>query len=442
MNKRIFTLFFVLLVSLMSVRAAEGSYSVWLESVGNQKIAVIKLLKEELGITLSEAQALVNAAPCYLTEGRTQEEAQDLVDKLANLGATTEVHVDINATNFPDDNFRTFVKENCQTDGDDHLSNAEIAAVTNLEPWANIADLTGIGYFTELKFLDCSHANLTSLDVSKNTKLKTLFCNSNQLTSLDVSKNTELTTLDCNSNQLISLDVSKNTKLKTLYCNSNQLTSLDVSKNTELTTLSCVTNQLTSLNVSKNTKLTTLYCNSNQLTSLDVSKNTKLEILNCSVNELTELNVTKNIALEMLYCYHNQLTSLDVSKNTALWDIACENNQINEAAMGMFVESLPTVEPEKDLFVFKEGSDSEGNVMNSEQVAAAKAKGWYAKYVPAGGNDWIDYPGSVPSGIEDVNGETISDNRYYSIDGKRIDGVPTKNGIYIVNGRKVVVRLY
>ena len=279
--------------------------------------------------------------------------------------------VEINAVNFPDDNFRQYVLDKCDTDGNGVLSQGEIKRKKSIYiEEKNIADLKGIEYFynltelwcsdnkltsldvsqntaleklycdinkltsldvsqnTALEILFCGYNKLTSLDVSQNTALTNLSCERNKLTSLDVSKNTALTFLDCRDNKLTSLDVSKNTALESLWCNNNQLTSLDVSKNTALTDLECYRNKLTSLDVSKNTALTNLSCNVNQLTSLDVSKNTALTELWCSINQLTSLDVSKNTALTDLRCSENQLTSLDVSKNTALNWLSCENNQI------------------------------------------------------------------------------------------------------------------
>ena len=53
-----------------------------------------------------------------------------------------------------------------------------------------------------LQNLTCYHNQLTSLDVSDCTVLSALKCDNNQLTSLDVSKNTALTSLHCFSNQI------------------------------------------------------------------------------------------------------------------------------------------------------------------------------------------------------------------------------------------------
>lgn len=161
--------------------------------------------------------------------------------KTSDVGSwnyTVEVEVAaINATNFPDDNFRNYLLE--QDYGKDgRLTEKEIKNVKEIRAYSqDIHSLQGIEYFTALTKLYCYENLLTTLDVSKNIALTELFCFNNQLTSLDVSKNTALTTLFCYNNQLTSLDVSKNTALTTLHCYENPLTTVDVSKNTALTEL-------------------------------------------------------------------------------------------------------------------------------------------------------------------------------------------------------------
>ena len=158
----------------------------------------------------------------------------------------------INAANFPDDTFRSYVSSKFDTNGNGMLSPAELAAVRSINcSEKSIENLKGVEHFTALMNLSCYENQLTSLDVSKNTALMSLTCYSNQLTSLNLGNNSVLTYLSCYENQLTSLDVSKNTALKTLTCYSNQLRSLDVSKNTALTLLWCDGNHLTSLDVSK-----------------------------------------------------------------------------------------------------------------------------------------------------------------------------------------------
>ena len=88
------------------------------------------------------------------------------------------------------------------------------------------AGSTTITIYGDIRWFSCSEngANLTAIDVSKNTQLRLLGCSSNQLSNLDLSKNTELFLLSCNDNKLTSLDISKESKLKELYCYDNNFT--------------------------------------------------------------------------------------------------------------------------------------------------------------------------------------------------------------------------
>ena len=214
--------------------------------------------------------------------------------------------VEINKTNFPDDNFRKFVSDNCDKDGNGVLSQGESKAVTSIYASNNcISNMKGIEYFTDLTDLDCSF---------------------NQLTSLDVSKNIALTYLDCGGNKFENLDFSQNIALEKLYCYGSQLESLDVSGCIALKYLDCNVNQLTSLDVRKNTALEYLICYKNQLESLNVSDCIALEYLDCRANQLTSLDIRKNTALESLYCDNNHLTSIDLSANTVLRSVGMEDN--------------------------------------------------------------------------------------------------------------------
>ena len=242
--------------------------------------------------------------------------------------------VKIVADTFPDDTFRQYVADNFDKNGNCSLSQAEMDAVYYIDVSGtsstpnNVADLTGIEYFTNLKKLYCQYNFLTKLDVSNNTALEELKCYDNKLTRLNVSNNTALTDLLCYNNQLTSLNVSQNKALRDLRCGSNQITSIILSNNTALEGLECNNNQLTSINVSNNTALVYFNCQYNQLTSLDVSNNTALRDLRCGFNQITNIILSNNTALTTLYCNNNQLTSLDLSKNTALTALNCSGNNL------------------------------------------------------------------------------------------------------------------
>lgn len=164
--------------------------------------------------------------------------------------------VEINEANFPDANFWRYVQTEFDTDENDRLSSAEIAAVKQIiASTKGIKNLKGIEFFTALETLNCVQCELTELYVSKNTELTSLSCGFNNLTELDVSENTNLTILRCESNHLAELDVSQNSKLERLYCRNNMLAVLDVSKNSKLARIDCGKNGLTSLNLDQNEKI-------------------------------------------------------------------------------------------------------------------------------------------------------------------------------------------
>ena len=68
--------------------AASDSVNVELTEAGQQKIAVIKVVKEVLGIDLKAAKDLVEAAPKVIKENVKMEEAEALKIKLTEAGAT------------------------------------------------------------------------------------------------------------------------------------------------------------------------------------------------------------------------------------------------------------------------------------------------------------------------------------------------------------------
>jgi hypothetical protein len=253
----------------------------------------------------------------------------------------------------PDANFRNFLNTGFPTfmdlSGDSLITDSASAFTGNIDcSNQNIADLSGIEYFTNIYRLECNNNQLTGLpDLSAITTLLRLYCNDNQLTSLpDFSLNTSLLDIYCENNQLASLpDLSGNTALKHLICNNNQLTELaDLSANIDLVYLHADDNQLTSLpDLSNNIELCELSCNNNQLTSLpDLTANTSLYDLACNSNNLTLLpDLSANTALKYIYCHSNSLLNLpDLSNCTPLVTLVCDFNQLT---------SLPDLSANKNL---------------------------------------------------------------------------------------------
>lgn len=70
---------------------AKDSFTVHLASFGENKIAVIKAVKEALSLGLKEAKDLVESAPAVVKEGVKKEEADALKKALEEAGATVEL---------------------------------------------------------------------------------------------------------------------------------------------------------------------------------------------------------------------------------------------------------------------------------------------------------------------------------------------------------------
>jgi large subunit ribosomal protein L7/L12 len=66
-------------------------FDVILAKIGENKINVIKVVREVTGLGLKEAKDLVEAAPKAVKEGIAKDAAAELKKKLEDVGATVEV---------------------------------------------------------------------------------------------------------------------------------------------------------------------------------------------------------------------------------------------------------------------------------------------------------------------------------------------------------------
>ena len=69
----------------------KSSFDVVLAEAGDQKIKVIKVVRDATGLGLKEAKDLVDGAPKTIKEGASKEEAEDLKAKFAEVGAVVEL---------------------------------------------------------------------------------------------------------------------------------------------------------------------------------------------------------------------------------------------------------------------------------------------------------------------------------------------------------------
>ena len=241
-----------------------------------------------------------------------------------------ETSLPINENNFPDPNFRDYIKT-YKAGGRDVLTVEEQRSVKiiNINK-KDISDLKGIEAFPNLTELNCGNNSIQKLDLRQNPKLTKLICNKNQLTQLDLSKNPDIDYLNCSGNQLEQLDVSNLKDLVNLDCSHNDLEQLDVRNSKFLEALYCSWNRLTELDadVTHKSRLVSVECQNNQLTSLILGENKLLKKLNCANNQLTQLNLNNMISLKELNCFNNQLTVLDVSSSPELTKLWLGNNHL------------------------------------------------------------------------------------------------------------------
>jgi hypothetical protein len=158
------------------------------------------------------------------------------------------------------------------TNGDGEIEVSEAQAVASLfVTAANINDLTGIEYFTNLEWLVCGYNPLTTINLTPLSNLKRLQCQNNQITALDLTNLTQLNFLDCKNNELTSLDISHQPLLELCFASNNHISSFDFSNNPALQRAYCSSNLETSLDFSSNPAFFDLGCrNSPNLTTIKI----------------------------------------------------------------------------------------------------------------------------------------------------------------------------
>ncbi|MEN9582358.1 MAG: hypothetical protein RL641_312, partial [Candidatus Parcubacteria bacterium] len=69
----------------------KDSFTVVLAASGEQKIAVMKVVKEALGLGLKEAKDLVDGAPATLKDNVKKAEAEEMKKKIEEAGGKVEL---------------------------------------------------------------------------------------------------------------------------------------------------------------------------------------------------------------------------------------------------------------------------------------------------------------------------------------------------------------
>ena len=343
------------------------------------------------------------------------------------------------AQHISDANFAAALKAGYPTaiDASNNLTAAAKTLTTLDVSGKNIADLTGIEGFTNLKTLLCDFNKLTSLPILP-TGLTLINCNYNQLTIL-ASLPSGLTVLDCSNNQLKSLPNLPG-NLTELICASNQLTSLP-SLPSSLQTLNCSVNQITGL-TNLPISLQILYCNNNQLKSLPIlpsglqslycndnqltglpSLPSGLKTLNCSVNQIPNLTNLSS-SLQILFCNNNLITclpTLPASLTTLTFDkskIPCLPNNPNNVVPGYTIcvpntccvkLTTPSITVQSDKTSYCAGEAIKFTAIATGAGSKAKYK-WYKNGAVIGNQSGLTYSDNTLTSTDYIQASVTSDN--------------------------------
>ena len=296
--------------------------------------------------------------------------------------------------NFPDAEFRNFLKGYCDTNNDGKLD-VDIKSMKIPTSYA-IKSLEGIRFFEDLEKLDCHGIGLTTLNVGKNFKLKELDCSQNQLKkSVDILSS-GLKKLNCSNNKLtyMNLGILYGLNLEEVNCSNNKITNIVMDSVGELVKFDCSNNELTALDVSRCYQLKQLNCSVNQLVELDVKNQTNLTLLDCHHNELIELNVSRNQNLASLTCDGNQLTTLDLSKNNSLSHLSCAENRLACVDFSHMVGSTINADGNRRPIAVR--TDGKFDLATLPGFDVSKATNWT-------GGSVSDTTLSVNAGVEEVS---------------------------------------
>ena len=349
------------------------------------------------------------------------------------------------------------------------------------------------GAASSLLRLYCAQNKLTTLDLSNCKALTSLDCQDNQLTTLSI---TSLVMEDVNvaGNQLTAVGLRSNGvgNMSSLICAGNNITTVAyLSSMSQLRSLFFQNNRVQSVSISKCKELRKLVGENNQLVTLYMPSLALLQDLWVSNNVLDSLILTGSPGLVSLTAGNNRLSKIT-------WDKACSAtlSYLDVADNCLFFNSFPTiynqtkktytmpavVTPQRPFFI---SEDVEINKPNPEWQTYFMRNGWGSGVAAAleltnkdgetltQGKDYTYqsyrlnfftpqqgvvisatsryYPDVVlttqpfnvfdPTGIERVDALTDeAEGVAYNLSGVRVDLKHLQKGIYVINGKKVVVR--
>jgi hypothetical protein len=229
------------------------------------------------------------------------------------------INYDANGTIFP----------MIDANNDNEISQSEALLVQNLNlSYAELNDLSGLQFFTNLKRFESLYFNGTSFNYPDLTNLEHLTLSNavtgqSNLVNLNLSSNINLKTINCYTSAL-SVNLNNLTQLTNLTLSGN-FTLLNLNDAEDLLFLS-ISAPLNTLNLSNNTKLINIYVSETTFTSLNLSTCLNLEIIEVTNGEMQTLDLGGIQHVKYLFVQNNKLTTLNTNNLFNLELLNCKNN--------------------------------------------------------------------------------------------------------------------
>ena len=221
----------------------------------------------------------------------------DFLNFVNDFGKASLEGGDENDVNIPDVNLRAVIADSLGKGRDEAITRAEMASLTHLEAQdANISDLTGLQFATNLTYLWLTGNPITDLSALCDlTNLTDLVLFANAITDIAALSNlTNLIHLNLNHNTVSDLAVLSNlTNLEWLFLADNAITNISVLSNLiNLSGLDISGANITDISVlAKLTNLTQLVLNNNCISDPSaLSKLTNLTHLNLNDNKISDFS--------------------------------------------------------------------------------------------------------------------------------------------------------
>ena len=313
--------------------------------------------------------------------------------------------------------------------------------------------------FKELYVQGC--INLKNIDFTSNTNLKVLnIANTNniEITGLEKQKSLEmfiaygstlhvmptlsnytgLVHLDLTNTGIKNIDVSENTMLKVLELSSNKLTSLDISKLENLEEFKCADNAIEELDMTACSKLNVVDIRENKLSRLNINM-TSVTAFDCSLNnlpisELPELGIMQSYIYAPQNPFGVNYDDSGILDLSAMYKCRGVNNRENKSSFYVMSENGNSFEEDVD---YEEDKGVITFLRPLGKVYVEVENDAFPELTGDNASRSEIFEVAVTVGIESI---TVSEETViYDLTGRKVD-TPVNKGIYIINGKKVVIK--